>query len=80
MLADIQNTVIFLVQLSKMFTMQVDESTDIGGKAQLLAFIQFVKNGKISQQFFCCKELKKRTTDQDIFHTLSRLSIWKKMD
>ena len=46
-----------------------DESTDINGKAQL---IQFVNNGKISQQFFCCKELKEITTGQDIFDTLSK--------
>ena len=43
-----------------MFTMQVDESTDISGKAQLIVFIRFVGDGKISDQFFCCKEKKKR--------------------
>ena len=49
MLADRQDTVIFLVQQSKMFTIQVDESTDISGKAQLIAFIRFVNNEKISE-------------------------------
>ena len=77
MSTDIQDTVISVKQ-SKMFTMQVDESTDISGKAQLIAFIRFVSDGKISDQFFCCKELKERTTGQDIFDTLS--SIWKKMN
>ena len=35
MSTDIQNTGISSVKQSKMFTMQVDESTDISGKAQL---------------------------------------------
>ena len=73
MSADVQDTVIFLVQQSKMFTIQVDKSTDISGKAKLIAFIRYANNGKISEQFFCCKKLKKkRTTGQDIFDTLSK--------
>ena len=51
--------------------MQVDESTDISGKAQLLAFIRYVNNEKITEHFFCCKELTKTTTGQDIFDTLN---------
>ena len=54
---DIQDTVISSVEQSKMFTMQVDKSTDISGKAQLIAFVWFVSDGKISHPFFCCKEL-----------------------
>ena len=72
MSTDIQDTVISSVKQSKMFTIQVDESTDISGKAQLTAFIRFVSDGKISDQFFSCKELNERTTGQDIFDTLSK--------
>ena len=72
MSTDILDTVISYVKHSKMFTMQVDKSTDISGKAQLIAFIRFVSDGKISDQFFCCKKLKERTTGQDIFNTLSK--------
>ena len=72
MSVDIQDTVISLVQQSKMFTIQVDESTDISGKAKGITFIPFVNNGNISEQFFCCKELKERTTGQDILDTLTK--------
>ena len=60
------------VKQSKMFTMQVDESTDISGKAQLIAFTRFVSDGKVSDRFFCCKESKERTPGQDTFDTLSK--------
>ena len=36
---------------SKIFAMQVDESTDISGKAQLLAFIRYVIDEKITTVF-----------------------------
>jgi len=42
--------------------LQIDESTDISGKAQLMAFIRFIVNSKIVGQFFCCKELSGTTT------------------
>ena len=44
---DIQDTVISSGKQSKIFTTQVDESTDISGKAQLIAFIRLVSDGKI---------------------------------
>ena len=72
MSTNIQDTVISSAKQSKMFSMQIDESTDISGKAQLIAFIRFVNYGKISDQFFCCKELNERTTGQDIFDSLSK--------
>uniref|UniRef100_A0A0P4VZP1 Uncharacterized protein n=1 Tax=Scylla olivacea TaxID=85551 RepID=A0A0P4VZP1_SCYOL len=71
MSADIEETVCASVKESEMFALQVDESTDIGGKAQLSAFIRYIHNVKIVDQFFCCKELEETTTGNDIFATLS---------
>ena len=53
------------------FALQADESTDISGKAQLLAFIRFIHNATIIEQFFCCKDLPETTKGQDIFATLT---------
>ena len=59
------------------FAFQADESTDISGKAQLLAFIRYIDDGEIIEQFFCCKELPETTKGQDIFETLnSYLESW----
>ncbi|XP_068232182.1 SCAN domain-containing protein 3-like [Palaemon carinicauda] len=71
MSSDIEETVCTSVKESEMFALQVDESTDIGGMAQLLVFIRYLHDVKIVNQFFCCKELKETTTDNDIFSTLS---------
>ena len=68
---DIEETVCASVKESEMFALQVDESTDIGGKAQLSAFIRYIHDVKIVDQFFCCKELEQTTTGNDIFATLS---------
>ena len=54
----------------KKFALQIDESTDISSKAQLLAFIRFVDGESIVNQCFCCKELP-LTTNIDIFNVLS---------
>ena len=51
------------------FALQVDESTEIGGKPQLLAFIRFIDGNEITNQFLCFKELI--TRGQDIFDILS---------
>ena len=53
------------------FALQVDESTDISGKEQLLGFIRFVNEDKIAEQFFCCKELLETTKGQDVFDVLT---------
>ncbi|UYV70706.1 hypothetical protein LAZ67_8000334 [Cordylochernes scorpioides] len=49
------------------WAIQLDETTDISNKAQLLAFLRFVDTGKIVNNYFFCKELKQRTTGADIF-------------
>lgn len=54
-----------------MWSLQVDESTDISGKAQLLAFIRFIKAGKFVNEFLFCKDLKGTTKGEDIFEMVN---------
>ena len=54
-----------------LFTLQVDESTDISGKAQLLVFVRFINDEAIVEDFLCCKELSGTTKGQDVFDVLN---------
>jgi hypothetical protein len=56
------------------FALQVDESTYITNKTQLLAFVQFENEGEIMEICCCCKELPETTKGQDI--STSCLLIW----
>jgi len=68
---DIEENVQEKLQNTSYFALQVDESTDISGKAQLLAFIRFVNDDDITENFFCCKELPETTKGQDVFNTMT---------
>ncbi len=53
------------------FALQVDETTDVTGKVQLLEFVRFENEGEIMENLFCCKELPETTKGQGIFNILS---------
>lgn len=56
----------------KLWALQIDESTDISNKAQLIAYLRVVMNQSIQNQFFFCSELKETTTGQDIFELVDQ--------
>ena len=52
------------------FALQVDESTDVTNKAQLMALIRFIDGDTMVNQYLCCKELATTTKGEDIFFIL----------
>jgi hypothetical protein len=62
---DIESHLIADSKEADYFAIQLDESTDITGKAEL-AFSRFVCNGDIIEQFLLCKPLPEITKGQDI--------------
>jgi len=56
----------------KLWALQIDELTDIGNKAQLLAFLRIIKDDEIKNQYFFCSELKETTTGNDIFKLVNQ--------
>ena len=53
------------------FVLQVDWSTDIINRAQLMAFVRFINKNEIVNQFLFCKELSVTTKGEDIFNILN---------
>ncbi|GFV08663.1 DUF4371 domain-containing protein [Trichonephila clavipes] len=57
------------------FALQVDETTDITGNAQLIAFLRFIHENDIINQFLCCRELPDFATakvEEKQFETLNK--------
>ena len=48
----------------KLFALQVDESTDITGNAQLLVFIRFIDDESIVEDFCAAKNCQKQLKDK----------------
>ncbi|GFU66056.1 zinc finger MYM-type protein 6 [Trichonephila clavipes] len=53
------------------FALQVEETTDITGNAQLIAFVRFIHENDIINQFLCCRELPDFKTGKHIFQVIS---------
>jgi hypothetical protein len=58
---------------SGMFSIQLDESTDVTNRAQLLVCVRYVYNDDIKTEFLLCKPLEITTTTRDIFKVVSNL-------
>ena len=52
------------------FAIQLDESTDIAGKAQLLVYVRYCWSGEMIENFMFCYEMQGRTTGLDVFNVL----------
>ena len=71
MSVEIENNILEKVRISVRFALQVDESTDISGHAQLLANMRFIDGNAIRENFLFCKRSPVNTTREQIFRVTS---------
>ena len=50
-----------------LFSLQLDESTDVEDCAQLMAFARYVRDGHLKEEFLFCKSLETTTKALDVF-------------
>ena len=50
-----------------LFTLQVDESTDVANLPQLLVYVRYINNDTFKDEFLFCKSLETTTKSIDIF-------------
>ena len=54
------------------FSLQIDESTDVSGLAQLLVFVRYIANGKPEEDLLMCVSLIGTCTGEDIFYAVDK--------
>lgn len=81
---DVLKQLFLCIKASEFYALQIDESTDVAGLAQLLVYVRYIYEGTIMEDVLFCKPLDGRATGEEIFKVLdsfvaSHGLLWKKM-
>jgi hypothetical protein len=73
MASEIVDQVAEKIRKSKQFSIQLDESTDIAGEAQVLAFVRVPDSVDIMGHILFCRILRKKVTGEEIFKVIDQI-------
>jgi zinc finger BED domain-containing protein 5/7/8/9 len=63
---DVQEQILTEIRASPLFSLQLDESTDVSSCSQLLVFVKYIHCDDIKEEFLFCRPLKTTTKSADI--------------
>ena len=68
---NIKEEVVDEIKKSRLFAIQLDESTDVSQFSQLLGFVRYVHEGSFKEEFLFCKPLKLNTRAEDVLEAVN---------
>ncbi|KAK4328433.1 hypothetical protein Pmani_001181 [Petrolisthes manimaculis] len=79
---DLKEKLVQTLRLASSFGIEQDETTDIGGEAQLIAYCRFpdLEEKSIVEQYLCCLHLGVETTAHNIFQKLNHFMVEEAID
>ena len=69
-----------VAKLTGSFVLQLDESTDVSGSAQLVGFVRYCNADGIAEHILFCKSMQGRTTEKDIFNVVNAFFVEKSLN
>ncbi|XP_068205357.1 protein FAM200C-like [Palaemon carinicauda] len=73
MSGDVKDQIIEEIKASPLFTIQVDEATDVAMACQLLVYCRYLFKVTIKEEFLCCQNLETSSTATDVMNAVSLL-------
>ena len=71
---DVNEQVLTEIKASPLFSLQLDESTDVSSCSQLLVFVRYIHSGDIKDEFLFCNSLETTTKADDVMEKISTFS------
>ena len=68
---DIKEQVIQEIKSTGLFSIQLDESTDVQSCSQLLAFVRYVHDEDLKEEFLFCEHLELPTKGEDVMQKIT---------
>lgn len=80
MAESVEDQLVTCLRQSQFFSLQLDESTNIGNEANLLCFVRYIYAGGVHDDFLFCSSLPTNTTGEAVFHSLNDFIMTNNLD